>query len=211
MKTLKQQAMQCLMDHERAWTLLVDAQSESRDADIFRRVVDGLRRCLDTATASATSSSTGAAAAAAGEIDWPLAHAACRVCRVVGQTLQKAISFEVMQARAAARRSSLASTSSSSASTAAAGALSRGNSSSSSTRKSSKLAPAVRVNTAFFASNTQTPSPRASGGMGGEAVTPLAAVTAAVTAAAVTAPDSPFSLLDLPPTPSPRGGGMLRE
>ncbi|KAG5189165.1 hypothetical protein JKP88DRAFT_303007 [Tribonema minus] len=156
-------AMQCLMDHERAWTLLVDAQRESRDADLFRRVVDALRRCLAAAAgvdllpgaaaaappgtpgsapvtpaggtgggggsggprsggaASGGGASGGAsggarsiggggssaaawaaAAAAPGAPHWPLAHAACRAARAVGQTLQKAISFETMAARAAA-------------------------------------------------------------------------------------------------------------
>ncbi|CAM9299340.1 unnamed protein product, partial [Hapterophycus canaliculatus] len=134
------EAMQCLLDHPRAWELLVDAQRQSRDADIFRRVVDRIKVCVEEATAPST-----AAAAAAGastsrpgsptqlppvaptdtagnahrrkkkgrggtgddsgsgagardaQCNWALAHAACRVCRVVGRTFQVAISYQTMQ------------------------------------------------------------------------------------------------------------------
>lgn len=108
----------------RAWELLVNAQRESRDADIFRRVVDRIKRCVEEATAPANSatvepidggalsgpgrsrslSPTRARAGGAGDssaawsgsgagaqCNWALAHAACRVCRVVGRTFQVAI------------------------------------------------------------------------------------------------------------------------
>jgi hypothetical protein len=76
------EAMRCLMDHDRAWQLLIDAQRESHDVDIFRRVVDRLKACFSDVLATCK---------------WPLAHAACRVCKVVGETLQRAISYETIQ------------------------------------------------------------------------------------------------------------------
>lgn len=108
----------------RAWELLVNAQRESRDADIFRRVVDRIKLCVEEATApanSATAEPTDSGALSAGgrsrsfsptraqaggagdssaawsgsragaQCNWALAHAACRVCRVVGRTFQVAI------------------------------------------------------------------------------------------------------------------------
>lgn len=128
----------------------MNVQRESRDADIFRRVVDRIKVCIEEATAPAataaaaastvagvagatggTAASTrsenstslpsavkpidstrggkkkgkgkgragagGATAATGGWTDgaarcnWTLAHAACRVCRVVGRTFQVAI------------------------------------------------------------------------------------------------------------------------
>lgn len=119
----------------RAWELLVNAQRQSRDADIFRRVVDRIKVCVEEATAPATAAAAAASSglssrpgspplpppaptdhgnasrrkkgksgAAAGDgpsgaggsdaaapCNWALAHAACRVCRVVGRTFQVAI------------------------------------------------------------------------------------------------------------------------
>lgn len=99
----------------------MDAQRESRDADIFRRVVDRIKLCVEEATAlgsaaapaggsaasteAAAAEAPSAAAAGAGapaeggdprekdgtRCNWALAHAACRVCRVVGRTFQVAI------------------------------------------------------------------------------------------------------------------------
>lgn len=128
--------------NNRAWELLVNAQRESRDADIFRRVVDRIKVCVEEATAPATAAAAATAApdgstgasrpgsptqlppvapadpgnkkkkkmrkkekgSGAGAVDgpagvgaseaqcnWALAHAACRVCRVVGRTFQVAI------------------------------------------------------------------------------------------------------------------------
>ncbi|CAM9528352.1 unnamed protein product, partial [Ectocarpus sp. 4 AP-2014] len=144
------EAMQCLLDHPRAWELLVNAQRESRDADIFRRVVDRIKVCVEEATAPATAAAAATAAANDGSTaasrpgsptelppaapadlgnkkkkkkmrkkekgsgggagngsagvgaseahcNWALAHAACRVCRVVGRTFQVAISYQTMQ------------------------------------------------------------------------------------------------------------------
>lgn len=110
----------------------MNAQRQSRDANIFRRVVDRIKVCVEEATAPATAGDTAAAGeteklagsstvsgvsgrpesltsgsstkkgkgkakadAGAGTGDapcnWALAHAACRVCRVVGRTFQVAI------------------------------------------------------------------------------------------------------------------------
>lgn len=116
----------------------MNAQRESRDADIFRRVVDRIKVCVEEATAPATAAATATAApdgstasrpgsptqlppaapadlgnkkkkmrkrekgsgagagdgpvgASEAQCNWALAHAACRVCRVVGRTFQVAI------------------------------------------------------------------------------------------------------------------------
>ncbi|CAM9368453.1 unnamed protein product [Discosporangium mesarthrocarpum] len=148
------EAMQCLMDHPRAWLLLMDVQKESHDADIFQRVVDRIKTCVVEATApppsppgapehpssssrpgqqprvSKTSPASGGGMRGKGKggqampqgqglgqgpglrqgpgqgqkqramaeesfsHNWPLVHAACRVCRVVGRTFQAAMSKE---------------------------------------------------------------------------------------------------------------------
>lgn len=108
----------------------MNAQRESRDADIFRRVVDRIKLCVEEATAPANSATAeptdggalsgggrskslsptraragavsgdgarnsadgaGSGAWTGAQCNWPLAHAACRVCRVVGRTFQVAI------------------------------------------------------------------------------------------------------------------------
>lgn len=105
----------------------MDAQRESRDADIFRRVVDRIKLCVEEATSPTTAaassvpessisvdrgnkkrgkvteaeaSGVGAGGAAGAQCNWALAHAACRVCRVVGRTFQVAIRW-VWESRSA--------------------------------------------------------------------------------------------------------------
>ncbi|CAM9799045.1 unnamed protein product [Chrysoparadoxa australica] len=85
------EAIQCLLDHDRAWELLLEAQRESRDSNLFRRIVVRITQCLQG------NNLQGKGEAKDSQMNsWPLIHAACRVCRVVGRTFQKAISFQTL-------------------------------------------------------------------------------------------------------------------
>lgn len=124
----------------------MNAQRQSHDADIFRRVVDRIKVCVEEATAPAAAAAAATAATAvssgppsrpgspplpppaptdhsnaqrkkkgksgagvgdgptgagggeaAAPCNWALAHAACRVCRVVGRTFQVAIRCAFVQ------------------------------------------------------------------------------------------------------------------
>lgn len=139
--------------HTRAWELLVDAQRQSRDADIFRRVVDRIKVCVEEATSPSTPTVASPAASAPGvptsrpgsptqlppmaptdnasnslrrkkkgrsgdgsgpaarardvQCNWALAHAACRVCRVVGRTFQVAIRWVYVDGGCGTKRARL--------------------------------------------------------------------------------------------------------
>eukprot|EP00752_Nemacystus_decipiens_P001833 g1768.t1 len=241
------EAMQCLLDHPRAWELLVNAQRQSRDADIFRRVVDRIKVCVEEATAPATAAAAAATAAAApsgppsrpgspplppsaptdhGNVhrkkkgkssagvgdgptgaggseavvpcNWALAHAACRVCRVVGRTFQVAISYHTMQSQN--RAGGEANGSSSFTTNAVAGG---------STGASTGASVSERRGSGASKSNPRPPSINTRPGFS-DALIPLGD-GGNVSGNGNGNPSTPdtgaaFNLLGLPPSPAPRSG-----
>ncbi len=84
------EAICCLMKHQNAWQIMIDFQNRLHDIYVFECVVDRLHKCLKGGVLlrgqGREDQSSGVASL----------QAACRMCCVVGETLQRAVSFELI-------------------------------------------------------------------------------------------------------------------
>ncbi len=85
------EAIDCLMKHQSAWQIMIDFQTQIHDICAFECVVNRLDECLKRGVVfirgrGREDQSSGAASL----------QAACRMCCIVGETLQRAVSFELI-------------------------------------------------------------------------------------------------------------------
>ncbi len=83
------EAMCCLMEHQNAWQLLIDFQNQLQSIYILECVVNRLHKCLQGGLIPRVKGTENQSSMA-------VLQAACRVCCIVGQTLQRAVSFELI-------------------------------------------------------------------------------------------------------------------
>ncbi len=84
------EAICCLMKHQNAWQIMIDFQNQLRGIYVFECVVNRLHKCLQGGVLlrgqGREDQSSGAASL----------QAACRMCCIVGETLQRAVNFELI-------------------------------------------------------------------------------------------------------------------
>ncbi len=95
------EAICCLMKHQNAWEILIDFQNQLRDIYILECVVNRIHKCLQGGLLLLRGQGRENQSSVAA------LQAACRVCCIVGETLQRAVNFERIDFNLKGPRSSL--------------------------------------------------------------------------------------------------------
>ncbi len=83
------EAICCLMEHQNAWQILIDFENQLHDIDILECVVKRIHKCLQGGLHLLRGQGRENLSSVA------TLQAACRVCCIVGETMQRAVNFEL--------------------------------------------------------------------------------------------------------------------